>query len=152
MGPEPSALAGRPGSGMGGQEDRPGRRGRTHLALRLAGGGLLIAAGAIRLDLYGVMEVAAFAALTGLVAMPARRGRADSGLLARLRTGAPGTGRAVSASVAVVSVAALAVLSASLACVTFRRWGLCEALISGFAAGGGRARALILACRVGWWP
>jgi hypothetical protein len=37
---------------MGGQQDRPGRRGRTHLALRLAGGGLLIAAGAIHLDLY----------------------------------------------------------------------------------------------------
>jgi hypothetical protein len=37
---------------MGGQQDRPGRRGRTHLALRLAGGGLLIAGGAIHLDLY----------------------------------------------------------------------------------------------------
>ena len=37
---------------MDGQQDRPGRRGRTHLALRLAGGGLLIAAGAIHLDLY----------------------------------------------------------------------------------------------------
>ena len=37
---------------MGGQQARPGRRGRTHLALRLAGGGLLIAAGAIHLDLY----------------------------------------------------------------------------------------------------
>jgi hypothetical protein len=37
---------------MGGQQDRPGRRGRTHLALRLAGGGLLIAAGAIHLGLY----------------------------------------------------------------------------------------------------
>jgi hypothetical protein len=42
----------RPGSGMDGQKDRPGRHGRTHLALRLAGGGLLIAAGAIHLDLY----------------------------------------------------------------------------------------------------
>jgi hypothetical protein len=37
---------------MDGQKDRPGRHGRTHLALRLAGGGLLIAAGAIHLDLY----------------------------------------------------------------------------------------------------
>src|SRR5216684_6737160 len=52
MGPERSALAGRRGTGMSGQQDRPGRRGRTHLALRLAGGGLLIAAGAIHLDLY----------------------------------------------------------------------------------------------------
>jgi hypothetical protein len=141
---------------MGGQQDRPGRRGRTHLALRLAGGGLLIAGGAIHLDLYltgyrsipvigwlfllqviaafglgavvlvsagsltaaaaaGVIEVAAIAALTGLAAMPARRGRADSGPLARLRAGAPGTGRVVSASVAAVSVAALAVLGASVA-------------------------------------
>jgi predicted lipoprotein with Yx(FWY)xxD motif len=173
---------------MGGQQDRPGRRGRTHLALRLAGGGLLIAAGAIHLDLYltgyrsipvigwlfllqviaafglgvvvlvsagsltaaagavfalatlggyllslraglfgftevrttagivaGVIEVAAFAALAGLAAMPARRGRAGSGPLARLRAGAPGAGRVVSASVAAVSVAALAVLGASVA-------------------------------------
>src|SRR5260370_18642378 len=188
MGPERPVLAGRRGSGMSGQRDRPGRRGRTYLALRLAGGGLLIAAGAIHLDLYltgcrsipvigwlclfqviaafglgavvlvsagsltaaagavfalaplggyllslwtglfgftevrttagiaaGVIEVAAFAALTGLVAMPARRGRADSGPLARLRTGAPGTGRVVSVSVAAVSVAALAVLGASAA-------------------------------------
>jgi len=52
MGPERSALAGRRGGGIGGQQDRPGRRGRTRLALRLAGGGLLIAAGAIHLDLY----------------------------------------------------------------------------------------------------
>src|SRR6266481_4949367 len=52
MGPERPVLAGRRGSGMSGQQDRPGRRGRTHLALRLAGGGLLIAAGAIHLDLY----------------------------------------------------------------------------------------------------
>src|SRR5207244_11793105 len=52
MPPERSALAGRPGSGMGGQQDRPRRQGRTRLALRLAGGGLLIAAGAIHLDLY----------------------------------------------------------------------------------------------------
>ncbi len=173
---------------MGGQQDRPRRRGRTRLALRLAGGGLLMAAGAIHLDLYltgyrsipvigwlfllqviaafglgavvlvsagsltaaagavfalatlggyllslwtglfgftevrttagiaaGVIEVAAFAALTGLAAMPARRGRAGSGPLARLRAGAPGTGRVVSVSVAAVSVAALAVLGASVA-------------------------------------
>src|SRR2546429_4878459 len=52
MPPERSALAGRPGSGMGGQQDRPRRRGRTRLALRLAGGGLLMAAGAIHLDLH----------------------------------------------------------------------------------------------------
>jgi hypothetical protein len=31
---------------MSGQQDRPGRRGRTRLTLRLTGGGLLIAAGA----------------------------------------------------------------------------------------------------------
>jgi hypothetical protein len=60
---------------MSGQQDRPGRRGRTRLGLRLA----------------------------------------DSGPLARLRTGAPGMGRVVSASVAAVSVAALAVLGASVA-------------------------------------
>jgi hypothetical protein len=173
---------------MGGQRDRPGRRGRARLALRLGGGGLLIAAGAIHLDLYltgyrsipvigwlfllqviaafglgavvlasagslaaaagavfalatlggyllslrtglfgftevrttagiaaGVIEVAAFAALAGLAAMPARRGRADGGPLARLRAGAPGAGRVVSASVAAVSAAALAVLGASVA-------------------------------------
>jgi hypothetical protein len=35
MHPERSALAGRPGSGMGGQQDRPGRHGRIHLALRM---------------------------------------------------------------------------------------------------------------------
>ena len=62
----------------------------------------------------GVIEVAAFAALAGLAAMPAGRGRADSGPLARLEY-APGTGRAVSASVAVVSVVALAVLGGSVA-------------------------------------
>jgi predicted lipoprotein with Yx(FWY)xxD motif len=63
----------------------------------------------------GVIEVVAFAALTGLAAMLARRGRAGSGPLARPRTGAPGTGRVVSVSVAAVSVAALAVLGASVA-------------------------------------
>jgi predicted lipoprotein with Yx(FWY)xxD motif len=47
--------------------------------------------------------------------MPARRGRADDGPLARLWVGAPGTGRVVSVSVAAVSVAALAVLGASVA-------------------------------------
>jgi predicted lipoprotein with Yx(FWY)xxD motif len=188
MPPERSVLAGRPGSGLGGQQAWPGWHGRTHLALRLAGGGLLIAAGAIHLDLYltgyrsipvigwlfllqviaafglgavvlvsagsltaaagavfalatlggyllslwtglfgftevrttagiaaGVIEVAAFAALAGLAALPARRGRAGSGPLARLRAGAPGTGRVISASVAAASVAALAVLGASVA-------------------------------------
>jgi predicted lipoprotein with Yx(FWY)xxD motif len=63
----------------------------------------------------GVIEVAAFAALAGLVAMPGRRGRADGGSLARLQAYAPGTGHVVSASVAAVSVAALAVLGASVA-------------------------------------
>src|SRR2546423_8632101 len=152
MDPEPVLLAGQGGSGLG---QRAASRTRVRLALRLAGGGLLIATGAIHLDLYltgyrsiptigwlfllqviaafglgavvlvsagsltaaagavfalatlggyllslwtglfgftevrttagivaGVIEVAAFAALTGLVAMPARRGRADSGPLA----------------------------------------------------------------------
>jgi hypothetical protein len=48
----------------------------------------------------GAIEVAAFAALAGLAALPARRGRAGNGPLARLRAGAPGTGRVISASVA----------------------------------------------------
>jgi len=152
------------------------------LALRLAGGGLLIATGAIHLDLYltgyrsiptigwlflfqviaafvlgaavlasaarlaaaagavfslatlggyllslwiglfgfkevrttagiaaGVVEVAAFAALAGLAAMPAERGRVGGRLLARLWSGVVG------ASIAAVSVVALAVLGASVA-------------------------------------
>ena len=57
----------------------------------------------------GVVEVAAFAALAGLAAMPAERGRAGGRLLARLRAGVAG------ASIAAVSVVALAVLGASVA-------------------------------------
>ena len=165
-----------------------GVRSRARLALRLAGGGLLIATGAIHLDLYltgyrsiptigwlfllqiivafglavvvlasgewlaaaagavfalatlggylltlwiglfgftevrttagivaGVIEVAAFAALAGLAAMSAERGQGGGGLLASLRAGVPGHGRVITASVAVVSVVALAVLGGSVA-------------------------------------
>jgi predicted lipoprotein with Yx(FWY)xxD motif len=177
MDTEPVLLAGRGGSRPG---QRPALRARVRLALRLAGGGLLIATGAIHLDLYltgyrsiptigwlflfqviaafvlgaavlasatrlaaaagalfslatlggyllslwfglfgfkevrttagiaaGVVEVAAFAALAGLAAMPAARGRHGGRLLARLRAGIAG------ASIAAVSVVALAVLGAS---------------------------------------
>ena len=67
---------------MGGQQDRPGRRGRTHLALRLAGGGLLITAGAIQLDLYltgyrSIPVIGWFRASTG-VARTATRARAGT--------------------------------------------------------------------------
>ena len=166
----------------------PGLRPRARLALRLAGGGLLIATGAIHLDLYltgyrsiptigwlfllqiivafglavvvlasgewlaaaagavfalatlggylltlwiglfgftevrttagivaGVIEVAAFAALAGLAAMSVERGQGGGGLLASLRAGVPGHGRVITASVAVVSVVALAVLGGSVA-------------------------------------
>jgi predicted lipoprotein with Yx(FWY)xxD motif len=179
MGTEPVLLAGRGDSGPG---QRPAPRTQVRLALRLAGGGLLIATGAIHLDLYltgyrsiptigwlflfqviaafvlgaavlasaarvsaaagavfslatlggyllslwiglfgfkevrttagiaaGVVEVAAYAALAGLAAMPAERGRAGGRLLARLRAGVAG------ASIAAVSVVALAVLGASVA-------------------------------------
>ena len=179
MDTEPVLLAGQ-GSSRPGQ--RPASHARARLALRLAGGGLLIATGAIHLDLYltgyrsiptigwlflfqviaafvlgaavlasaarltaaagaafslatlggyllslwiglfgfkevrttagiaaGVVEVAAFAALAGLAAMPAERGRAGGRLLARLRAGVAG------ASIAVISVVALAVLGASVA-------------------------------------
>ena len=57
----------------------------------------------------GVVEVAAFAALAGLAAMPAERGRVSSRLLARFRAGVVG------ASIAAVSLVALAVLGASVA-------------------------------------
>jgi predicted lipoprotein with Yx(FWY)xxD motif len=57
----------------------------------------------------GVTEVAAFAALTGLAAMPAGRGVVGGCLLARLWSGVVG------ACVAAVSVVALAVLGASVA-------------------------------------
>ena len=49
MDTEPVLLAGR---GSGGPGQRPARRARALLALRLAGGGLLVATGAIHLDLY----------------------------------------------------------------------------------------------------
>ena len=49
MGTEPVLRAGQAGSGLG---QRPAPRTRVRLALRFAGGGLLIAAGAIHLDLY----------------------------------------------------------------------------------------------------
>jgi predicted lipoprotein with Yx(FWY)xxD motif len=179
MDTEPVLRAGQAGSGLG---QRPAPRTRVRLALRLAGSGLLIATGAIHLDLYltgyrsipvvgglflfqviaafvlgaavlasgarivaaagavfslatlggyllslwiglfgfkevrttagiaaGVVEVAAFAALTGLAAMPAGRGPAGSRLPGRLRSGAVG------AWIAAVSVVALAVLGASVA-------------------------------------
>jgi predicted lipoprotein with Yx(FWY)xxD motif len=57
----------------------------------------------------GVVEVAAFTALAGLAAMPAERGRDGGGLLDRFRAGITG------ASIAAVSVVALAVLGASVA-------------------------------------
>jgi predicted lipoprotein with Yx(FWY)xxD motif len=168
------------GSSRPGQRSAP--RTQVRLALRLAGGGLLIATGAIHLDLYltgyrsiptigwlfllqviaafilgtavlasaarlaaaagavfslatlggyllslwiglfgfkevrttagiaaGVVEVAAFAALAGLAAMPAERGRVGGRPPARLWSGVVG------ASIAVVSVVALAVLGASVA-------------------------------------
>jgi predicted lipoprotein with Yx(FWY)xxD motif len=63
----------------------------------------------------GVIEVAAFAALAGLAAMSAERGQGGGGLLASLRAGVPGHGRVITASVAVVSVVALAVLGGSVA-------------------------------------
>jgi predicted lipoprotein with Yx(FWY)xxD motif len=63
----------------------------------------------------GVIEVAAFAALAGLAAMSAERGRDGSGLLADLRAGMHGRGRVITASIAAVSVAALAMLGASAA-------------------------------------
>jgi predicted lipoprotein with Yx(FWY)xxD motif len=161
---------------------RPGPRTRSRRALRLAGGGLLIATGAMHLDLYltgyrsiptigwlflfqviaafvlgaavlasaarlaaaagavfslatlggyllslwiglfgfkevrttagiaaGVVEVAAFAALAGLAAMPAGRRRGGGRLPGRLRAGVVG------ASIAAISVVALAVLGASVA-------------------------------------
>jgi predicted lipoprotein with Yx(FWY)xxD motif len=173
MDTEPALLAGRGDSGPG-----PAPRARTRLALRLAGGGLLIATGAIHLDLYltgyrsiptvgwlflfqviaafvlggavlasaarvaaaagavfslatlggyllslwiglfgfkevrttagiaaGVVEVAAFAALAGLAAMPAERGWVGG----RLWSGIVG------ASIATVSVVALTVIGASVA-------------------------------------
>ena len=49
MDTEPALRAGRAGSGPG---QPPAPRASVRLALRLAGGGLLIAAGAIHLDLY----------------------------------------------------------------------------------------------------
>ena len=179
MDTEPALLAGRGDSGPG---QRSAPRARARLALQLAGGGLLIAAGAIHLDLYltgyrsipvigwlfllqviaafvlgaavavsgarlaaaagavfslatlggyllslwfglfgfkevrttagiaaGVIEVAAFAALAGLAAMPAERGQAGGpllNLLARPQAGA---------AIAAISVVALAVLGASVA-------------------------------------
>jgi predicted lipoprotein with Yx(FWY)xxD motif len=172
-------LAGR-GSSRPGQRSAPPTQ--VRLALRLAGGGLLIATGAIHLDLYltgyrsiptigwlflfqviaafalgvtvlasaarlaaaagaafslatlggyllslwiglfgfkevrttagiaaGVVEVAAFAALAGLVTMPAERGRVGGRLLDCRRPGV------AYASIAAVSVVALAVLGASVA-------------------------------------
>ena len=52
MATERPVLAGHRGGGLGGHMTTPGLRARARLALRLAGGGLLIAAGAIHLDLY----------------------------------------------------------------------------------------------------
>jgi predicted lipoprotein with Yx(FWY)xxD motif len=188
MATERPVLAGHQGGGLGNHLTTPELRTRIRLALRLAGGGLLIATGAIHLDLYltgyrsiptigwlfllqiiaafglgalvlatgewlaaaagavfalatlggylltlwiglfgftevrttagivaGVIEVAAFAALAGLAAMSAERGRGGSGPLASLRAVVLGRGRVIAASVAVVSVAALAILGGSVA-------------------------------------
>jgi predicted lipoprotein with Yx(FWY)xxD motif len=188
MATERPVLTGRHGGGMGGHLTTGGQRAWARLALRLAGGGLLIATAAIHLDLYltgyrsiptigwlfllqviaafalgalvlatgqwlaaaagavfalatlggylltvwiglfgftevrttagivaGVIEVAAFATLAGLAAMPARSGRRGGGPLATLRAGVLGRGRVIAASVAVVSVAALAMLGGSVA-------------------------------------
>jgi hypothetical protein len=52
MGTEPPVLATQGDSGMSTRPQRPGRRALSRLALRPAGGGLLIATGAIHLDLY----------------------------------------------------------------------------------------------------
>ena len=52
MGTDRPVLAGHRGSRTGGHLTTPGLRARTRLALRLAGGGLLIATGATHLDLY----------------------------------------------------------------------------------------------------
>src|ERR1700761_1280108 len=52
MATERPVLAGRRGGGLGRHVATPGLRPRVRLALRLAGGGLLIATGAIHLDLY----------------------------------------------------------------------------------------------------
>jgi predicted lipoprotein with Yx(FWY)xxD motif len=170
------------GQGRGRPGQRPAPRARAQLDLRLAGGGLLIATGAIHLDLYltgyrsiptigglflfqvivafvlgagvlasaarlaavagavfslatlggyllslwvglfgfkevrttagiaaGVVEVAAFAALSGLAALPVGRRQASGRLLGRLWSGAVG------GCIAAVSVVALAVLGASVA-------------------------------------
>jgi len=189
MGTERPLLAGPRGSGGAGRRlTQPGWHAWTPAALRLAGGGLLIATGAIHLDLYltgyrsvptigwlfllqviaafglgvvvltsgawlaaaagavlalatlggyllalwtglfgftevrttagivaGVIEVTAFAALGGLAVMPTEHGPANGGALAGLRAGLLGRGRVVTASVAAVSVVALAVLGVSAA-------------------------------------
>ena len=188
MATERPVLTGRHDGGPGNHLTTGGQRGWARLALRLAGGGLLIATAAIHLDLYltgyrsiptigwlfllqvivafalgalvlatgqwlaaaagavfalatlggylltlwiglfgftevrttagivaGVIEVAAFAALAGLAAMPARSGRRGGGPLATLRAGVLGRGPVIAASVAVVSVAALAMLGGSVA-------------------------------------
>ena len=52
MGTDRPVLAGHRGSRTGGHLTTPVLRARTRLALRLAGGGLLIATGATHLDLY----------------------------------------------------------------------------------------------------
>ena len=52
MATEPPVLAGHQGNGQDGRLTTPGLRARARLALRLGGGGLLIATGAIHLDLY----------------------------------------------------------------------------------------------------
>jgi predicted lipoprotein with Yx(FWY)xxD motif len=168
--------------------ERPALQGWIRLALRLVGGGLLIATGAIHLDLYltgyrsiptigwlfllqiiaafglgaavllfggwltaaagagfalatlggylltlwiglfgftevrttagivaGVIEVAAFAALAGLAVISARRIGPDGSPQPGLRAGVPVDERVAAASVAAVSVVALAVFGASVA-------------------------------------
>jgi predicted lipoprotein with Yx(FWY)xxD motif len=170
MATERPVLTGRHGGGLGGHLTTGGHRDWARLALRLAGGGLLIATAAIHLDLYltgyrsiptigwlfllqvivafalGALVLATgqwLAAAAGAVFALATLGgylltlwiglfgftevRTTAGIvagvievaafaaLAGLRAGVLGRGRVIAASVAVVSVAALAMLGGSVA-------------------------------------
>jgi hypothetical protein len=96
MDTEPALLAGQGGSGLG---QRPAPRTRVRLALRLAGGGLLIATGAIHLDLYltgyrsiptigwlFLFQVIAALALGAVVLASAARPAAAAGAILSLAT------------------------------------------------------------------
>jgi predicted lipoprotein with Yx(FWY)xxD motif len=170
MATERPVLTGRHGGGLGSHLTTGGQRDWARLALRLAGGGLLIATAAIHLDLYltgyrsvptigwlfllqvivafalGALVLATgqwLAAAAGAVFALATLGgylltlwiglfgftevRTTAGIvagvievaafaaLAGLRAGVLGRGRVIAASVAVVSVAALAMLGGSVA-------------------------------------